>query len=60
MLDSPTCPQTKEPPRAPVDSPDAEIQTALSSKPCQSEYGSLTSSSWAQLYPPPSLWIPLP
>lgn len=59
MLDSPTCPQTKEPQESPADCPDAETQMPLSSKPPQSAFSSLTSSSWAHTRPP-SQWIPLP
>lgn len=43
-----------------MDSPDAKTQTILSSKPPQSAFSSLTSSSWAQPQaPPPSLNPPL-
>lgn len=42
----------KNPHESPVDSPDAETQTPLSSDPPQSAFSSLTSSSWAQPLPP--------
>lgn len=44
----------KKPHESPVDSPDAQTQMPLSSKPPQSAFSFLTSSSWAQACPTPS------
>lgn len=41
----------KNPHESPIDSPDAETQTPLLSKPPQSAFSSLTSSSWAPALP---------